>query len=197
MKKLFFGAIFLVLAISAPIPAMAGVSVRIGVALPPPIVFSAPPEVILLPHTGVYVAPDVAADLFFFDGWWWRPWNGHWYRSQNYRSGWAYYEGIPVFHDRVPPRWRDDYHGHRWDGHEWNYQRISHPELQQIWQRKLRKQSRPQPGVGPRQDRPQHLQTVVRPAPPGRPQHREMGRSPQPGPQRHQGPQHGGPEGRR
>jgi hypothetical protein len=95
MKKLLFGAMLLALAISVPIPTMAGVTVQIGIPLPPPIAFPAPPQVVLLPNTGVYVAPDLGVDFFFFDGWWWRPWEGRWYRSRNYRSGWGYYNGVP------------------------------------------------------------------------------------------------------
>ena len=155
MKKLLFGAMFLVLAISVPISTMAQVSVQIGAPLPPPIGFPAPPETVLLPGTGVYVAPDLAVDLFFFGGWWWRPWEGRWYRSQNYRSGWGYYNGVPSFYGRVPARWRDEYREHRWNGREWHYQRVSHPELQQIHQRNVRDQSRVQPQVRPQQARPQ------------------------------------------
>ena len=102
MKKLLFGAMLLALAISVPIPTMAQVSVQIGIPLPPLIAFPAPPAVILLPNTGIYVAPDLAVDFFFFDGWWWRPWEGRWYRSRNYRSGWGYYNGVPSFYGRVP-----------------------------------------------------------------------------------------------
>jgi len=145
MKKLLFGAMLLALAISVPIPTMAQVSVRIGIPLPPPIAFSAPPETVLLPGTGVYAAPDVAVDLFFFGGWWWRQWEGRWYRSQNYRSGWGYYNGAPSFYGRVPPKWRDDYRNHRWEGREWHYQRVPHRQLQENWQRNFREQSRGRP----------------------------------------------------
>ncbi len=203
MKKSLFGAMLLALVISMPIPTMAGVTISIGVPLPPPIVFSAPPEVILLPHTGVYVDPDLAVDLFFFDGWWWRPWEGRWYRSQNYRSGWAYYNGVPSFYGRVPSRWRDDYREHRWNGHEFHYQRVSHPELQKIWQRKAQKQSRPQYRTGPQHAGPQRYQ-ADRSHPQGRTPQREAGRPQQvrpqqqhrPGPQQSRSP-HGGPEGKR
>jgi len=27
--------------------------------------------------------------LVFWNGWWWRPWLGHWYRSQYYNWGWV------------------------------------------------------------------------------------------------------------
>ena len=203
MKKLLFGAMLLALAISVPIPTLAGVTVSIGIPLPPPIVFSGPPEVILLPSTGVYVAPDLAVDLFFFDGWWWRPWEGRWYRSRNYRSGWGYYNGVPSFHRRVHSGWRDDYRAHRWHGREWHYQRVSHPQLRKMWQRNYREQSRRQPQVRPQQARPQRFQ-ADRPQPQGRQLQREVGRSQQarpqqpqrPGPQPSQPPR-GGFEGRR
>ena len=188
MKKLLFGAMLLALAISVPIPTMAGVEVQIGIPLPPPIAFPAPPEVVLLPHTGVYVAPDLAVDFFFFDGWWWRPWEGRWYRSRNYRSGWGYFNGVPSFYGRVPSGWRDEYREHRWEGREWHYQRISHPQLQQIWQRNIRKQSRPQPQVRLQQARPQQSR-AARPQPQVRQQQRSA-------PQHSQSP-HGGSEGRR
>jgi hypothetical protein len=42
--------------------------------LPPPIPFTAPPDVIVIPETNVYVAPDIDVDLFFWNGWWWRLW---------------------------------------------------------------------------------------------------------------------------
>jgi len=204
MKKLLLGAMLLALTISVPIPTMAGVTVQIGIPLPPPIVIAAPPEVVLLPSTGVYVAPDLALDLFFFDGWWWRPWEGRWYRSRNYRTGWGYYNGVPSFYGRVPSGWRDDYREHRWHGREWHYQRVSHPELQQMYRRNVREQSRPQPRMRTEQARPQRFQ-ADRPQPQGRQLQREVVRPQQARPQQQQrrsAPQHsesprGGSEGRR
>ena len=34
-----------------PIPTMAGVAVKVGIVLPPPILFAAPPEMVVLPET--------------------------------------------------------------------------------------------------------------------------------------------------
>ena len=188
MKKLLFGAMLLVLAISVPISTMGQVSVQIGIPLPPPIAFSAPPETVLLPGTGVYAAPGVAADLFFFDGWWWRPWGGRWYRSRDYRSGWGYYNGVPSFYGKVHSGWRDEYREHRWNGREWHYQRVSHPEIQRMWQRNVRENYRPQDRVRPQQARPQWAQA-------GRPQQarpQQQHSVPQ-----HSQSQHGRSEGRR
>jgi hypothetical protein len=133
MKKKIFGALLLGLSIGIPMPAMAGVDIGISINLPPVIAFSAPPEVVVLPGTDVYVDPDLDVDIFFYDGWWWRPWEGRWYRSQEYSSGWVYYESVPTFYIWIPSSWRDDYRSHRWEGNEWNYQRIPHHQLQQNW----------------------------------------------------------------
>jgi hypothetical protein len=63
MKKLLLGTILLALAIVVPMPTMAGVDMNAGISLPPPIVFEAPPEVIVMPDTsGVYVVADADAD---------------------------------------------------------------------------------------------------------------------------------------
>src|SRR4030043_1756482 len=98
MKKFLFGAMLLALVIVVPFPTMAGIDIHIGIPLPPPIIFPAPPEVIVLPDTNdVYVAPDIDADLFFWNGWWCRPWEGRWYRSRYYNRGWGFFDNAPSF----------------------------------------------------------------------------------------------------
>jgi hypothetical protein len=133
MKKLLFGTIPLALVLVFPIPTMAKVAVGINISLPPPIVFAAPPEVVVIPETNVYAVPDSDVDIFFYNGWWWRLWEGRWYRSRNYSSGWGYYRNVPSFYKGIPSDWRDDYREHRWGGHPWNYQRIPHQQLQRNW----------------------------------------------------------------
>jgi hypothetical protein len=134
MKKLFFGLLLLALVIAVPIPTMAGVNIGIGISLPPPIVFEALPDVIVLPDTNdVYVVPDINADLFFWNGWWWRLWDGRWYRSHYYNRGWAYYNRVPIFYFDVDPGWRRYYRDHDWHGHRWNYERIPDRRLRQNW----------------------------------------------------------------
>lgn len=136
MKKLIFGTVLLAWAVVVPVTTMAGVEVGIGIGinLPPPVVFEAPPAVIAMPDAnGVYVVPDAGVDIFFWNGWWWRPWEGRWYRSPYYDRGWAYYNHVPVFYYDVDPGWRGYYREHRWYGHPWNYERIPHERLQQNW----------------------------------------------------------------
>jgi hypothetical protein len=133
MKKLLLGTILFGLVFVVPIPTMAGVNIGIGISLPP-IVFNAPPNVVVMPDTyDVYVAPDINVDLFFWNGWWWRPWEGRWYRSHYYDRGWAYYNNVPSFYFDVDPGWRRYYRDHNWYGHPWNYKRIPHRELQRNW----------------------------------------------------------------
>jgi hypothetical protein len=133
MKKLLLGTIFLALVFAFPIPTMAAVDVHLSIPLPPLIVFAAPPEVVVIPETNVYAVPDLDVDIFFYSGWWWRPWEGRWYRSRNYSSGWGYYRSIPSFYRGIPSGWRNDYREHRWRGHQWDYQRIPHEQVQRNW----------------------------------------------------------------
>jgi hypothetical protein len=133
MKKLLFGTILLALVIAVPIPTMAQVGINVRIALPPPIVFAAPPVLIVLPETYVYVVPDVDADIFFYNGWWWRLWEGQWYRSRYYNRSWGYYNTVPSFYFDVDPGWRGYYRNHNWYGHRWDYERIPNQRLQQNW----------------------------------------------------------------
>lgn len=134
MNKLLLGTIFLALAIVVPIPTMAEVNIGIGISLPPPVVFEAPPAVIVLPDTDdVYVVPDVDVDIFFWNGWWWRLWEGRWYRSHYYDRSWGYYNNVPSFYFDVDPGWRGYYRSHDWHGHRWNYERIPDRQLRQNW----------------------------------------------------------------
>jgi hypothetical protein len=133
MKKLLFEAMLLALLIAFPAPTMARGDAGISIPLPPPIVFAAPPVMIVLPETYVYVVPDMDVDIFFYNGWWWRPWQGRWYRSRNYSSGWGYYRTVPSFYLMIPSGWRNDYREHRWRGQQWNYQRIPHQQVQRNW----------------------------------------------------------------
>src|SRR5574341_1720022 len=126
MKKLLLGTILLSWAIALSIPSLAaGVEINIGVSLPPPIVFVVPPTVIVLPDADdVYVVPEIHEDIFFWNGRWWRPWEGGWYRSSHYDRGWVYYNHVPRFYFDVDPDWRGYYRDHNWYGQPWNYESI-------------------------------------------------------------------------
>jgi len=133
MKKSFFGLIGLAVAFGFIIPTMARSDVSVDISLPPVVVFASSPEMVVFPDTDIYVVPDVGVDLFFYEGWWWRPWEGRWYRSRDYGSGWGYYDSVPSFYRQVPSGWRNDYREHRWQGHAWNYQRMPHQQVESNW----------------------------------------------------------------
>lgn len=133
MKK--FGAmlaIVMALSIAACLPPPP-VDVDVSVPLPPPIVFSGPPQMVVLPDTDVYVAPDYDQDIYFYGGWWWRPWGGRWYRSLNYDSGWEFYHGVPGWYGGVHPRWRDDYRNHMWGGQRWDHRSVPYADVRANW----------------------------------------------------------------
>jgi len=133
MKKLLFGTILLALVSVIPIPTMAQVNIQISFPLPPPIVFAAPPELIVLPDTYVYVAPNINVDMYFYGGYWWRFWEGRWYRSRYYDRGWGYYNTVPSWYFDVDPGWRGYYSSRNWYGHSWSYERIPYSRVQQNW----------------------------------------------------------------
>ncbi|MBU1566352.1 MAG: hypothetical protein KJ630_12100 [Proteobacteria bacterium] len=119
--------------INIDIPLPRPPNIRINIPAPPHIQFAAPPKLVVVPETYVYVAPDVAEEIFFSDGWWWRPWKGRWYRSQHHNSGWQYYKSTPSFYQHVPRNWRNDYRQGHWRGHRWNADAIPHTQVQKNW----------------------------------------------------------------
>jgi hypothetical protein len=136
MKKLLIATMLLASLLTMPIPAMTQVNVNITIGVPPPVIFQEPPDVIVIPDTNyVYAVPDINIDLFFWNGWWWRPWQGRWYRSQYYDRGWVYYRSVPSFYFDVDPGWRGYHRDRNWYGHPWYYERISQRRLQQNWKR--------------------------------------------------------------
>src|SRR5262245_64199512 len=95
------------MSMSSSASAQVSVSVEVGVPPPPEIVFSAPPEVVVLPETtGVYVVPSAEQDVYFWNGFWWRPHGGHWFRSRYYDRGWAYHRAVTEFYYDVDQHWR-------------------------------------------------------------------------------------------
>ncbi len=92
---LLIGIMILGLAIY-PSSSQARVDVHVGVSLPS-LVISAEPELVVIPGTYVYFCPDVQEDLFFYDGYWFRTYEGNWYRSVDYNGPWVYivYTEVP------------------------------------------------------------------------------------------------------
>lgn len=110
-----------------PEMAAAGVGVSINIGLPP-LVFSTPPPVVVVPGTYVYAVPDIEVGLFFYQGFWYRPYEGHWYWASSYNGPWGVIDisRVPRVLVSLPPgAWRVP-HG---------YHRIPHAEFRENWRR--------------------------------------------------------------
>lgn len=125
---LVIGALFLLLTVSAA-QSEASVNVNVGVNLPA-IRFAAPPNVVVIPGTYVYIVPDSDVDVFFYQGYWWRPYEGHWYRSRDYKGRWRYVEprSIPRGLRALPQDYRLRLSP---DG----YERIPHGQVKKNWKK--------------------------------------------------------------
>jgi hypothetical protein len=92
----------------------------------PPLVLPAPPPVFHIPGTYAYFAPDVDAELFFYDGHWYRRHEGGWYRSSRYSGPWGFVAAkrIPGVLINLKPEYRNVPPGQR---------RISYIQLKKNW----------------------------------------------------------------
>jgi hypothetical protein len=53
---------------------------------PPSLVLPAPPALYVIPGTYAYFVADVDVDIFFYQGFWYRPHLGRWYRAYEYNG---------------------------------------------------------------------------------------------------------------
>jgi len=136
MKKLVLKVLLVILVVFAPVLLMAQPRPPFPlppIPLPPPIIFPAPPQVVVIPGTNAYAVPDVEDEIFFYSGWWWRPWEGRWYRSRYYDRGWNHYRHAPSFYSHVYPGWRNDYRQHQWRGEPWGHRMVPYNDVRRNW----------------------------------------------------------------
>jgi hypothetical protein len=108
---------FLLLVLTFPGAASAGVNVNINIGTQPPrLVIASPPALAVIPGTYVYVAPDLSAEMIFYQDSWYRPHAGRWYVSGSYNGPWKIvaspppaivglpgnYRSLPPGHTRMP-----------------------------------------------------------------------------------------------
>jgi len=112
-----------------------------GAPPPPPPIKTSEPELVVLPGTYVYLCPGiVGADIFFYNGFWYRPHGEYWYRSSAYNGAWVPIVPPPIFL-RLPRDYRIRAHEfphikyhefqHNWRG----WQRERHWEHHEQWKR--------------------------------------------------------------
>jgi hypothetical protein len=134
--------------------ASADVSLNIGINVP------SYPQLVLVPGYPVYYAPQLQANMFFYDGVYWIYQNDYWYESTWYNGPWwlvdpedvpsfvlrvpvGYYRQPPVYfrgwQADAPPRWGDHW-GHDWQQHRdgwdrWDHNRARQPAPPPVYQR--------------------------------------------------------------
>ena len=143
MKKRIFAALgvsgmLLVSVLLFPLNCAAEVNVSIAIPLPG-LAISAPPAMIVIPGTYVYYPPEVGVDIFFYRGYWYRPYRGQWFISAEYNGPWGsiavwkvpyvvrglppYYRRVPHGYERMPygtvrGNWQTWERERYWDRHE-------------------------------------------------------------------------------
>jgi hypothetical protein len=141
MKKNLVNRSLFIIAIGIMFPfgmitnkALAGVDVSIGINIPvsppPHVVFTRPPEMLVLPGSPVFVAPHPEVDVFFYSGYWWSPRGDRWYRSRAYNGPWRVMDHryVPEYVRGVPRDYRSTYaHEHRIPYGQWKKQHHYHP----------------------------------------------------------------------
>lgn len=103
------------------------VGIHVGVPLPPPVVFAAPPRLVIVPGAPrVYYAPDVAGNFFSYGDHYYRYDDGNWFVASAYDGPWGYVERrhvphailvVPHRYYHVAPRLVGGGHWDRGHGH--------------------------------------------------------------------------------
>ena len=127
MKQIALLVVSLLFVLGVPF-AGAAVDVDVNIAVPSPMEFAEPPDVVVVPSgtAYVYMVPDMPG-LYFYNNFWYRFYEDHWYRSRIYNGRWDYIQThrVPRFVLDVPP----DYYGSLPPG----YYRIHYGDLHRNW----------------------------------------------------------------
>ena len=91
--------------------AQAQVSVSVNV-LPPPVIFPAPPRVVVVPNTPVYYVPDTTYNIFVYERHYYSFHEGAWFVANSHGGPWVFAPvervprpvvAVPVRYYKVPP----------------------------------------------------------------------------------------------
>jgi hypothetical protein len=101
--------------VSAASAAASDVEIHIGLGIPsvrPPIVITTPPQLVVVPGTSVYYAPEIPANFFFYKGRYYSAVNNIWSRAPAYNGPWVVIQigqvpppilSVPVEYYKIPP----------------------------------------------------------------------------------------------
>jgi hypothetical protein len=99
--------------------AEAQVSVDINIT-PPPVIFPAPPRVVIVPRTPVYYVPTTSYNVFVYEGRYYSFHEGAWFLATSHGGPWAFVPvarvprpvlGVPVKYYKIPPGHAKRLHG--------------------------------------------------------------------------------------
>ena len=94
----------------AAAPAQVNVNVNIG---PPPVIFAAPPRVVVIPQTPVAYVPDTSYNVFVYQQRYYSYYDGGWFMATGHRGPWVAIPlpqvpqpvvAVPVRYYRDPPK---------------------------------------------------------------------------------------------
>ena len=91
------------------------VNINIGINAPPPaVVIVEPPSLVVISGTYIYFIPDRDDDIFFYHGYWYRPYRGRWHRAGDYNGPWVFISisRVPRVLINIHPGFRGEAHGH-------------------------------------------------------------------------------------
>ena len=124
MKKFLLKSILL---LSAVLALSSGTYDMVIADEPAVITLSVEPELIVIPGTDTYYMDGYRSDVFFCDGFWYRPWHGGWYRSDSYSGRWVTVRAEMVPHDVYAPP-------HNWRQSIVSAPRMRYGEVRDNWQ---------------------------------------------------------------
>ena len=106
VRFLILGAVLLAL-VGSSVKSDARVEVGVGINIPV-YTFAAPPPLVVIPGTYAYYVPDINMDVLFYHGYWYRPFEGRWFRARYYNGPWGFIAvgSVPRVLIGLPPGYR-------------------------------------------------------------------------------------------
>lgn len=153
MKKIIASMVFAA-CVSAAAIAEADVNININLNGIPDVSISDNASVVLIPDTpDVYFVADSSEDIFFWNGMWWRSWQGKWFKSENSNGGWQPYNKAPEFYSKVNPHWKQNYKAGKWNGKPWKYKKVPQGQMKKEHSRDKNEQQEKGNGKGHKKDK--------------------------------------------
>jgi hypothetical protein len=126
--RLLIGRVGVIMLVSAT-PTMAQevkINIGLGTPLVPPLVVTTQPQLVVVPGTSVYYAPNIPATYFSYKGRYYTLVNNAWYTAPAYQGPWAVIQvgkvpppilAVPMEYYKIPPGHLKEKGPPPWAGH--------------------------------------------------------------------------------